>query len=294
MATAPGAARGANATPSTTAADSSETPSTPAPLLRLNNIEVLYDDVILVLRGLSLEVAEGSIVALLGANGAGKTTTLKAISGLLHIEDGEVTDGAIVFDGDEIQGTEAHLIVERGIFQVLEGRRVFEHLTVRENLAAGAYTRRDRRATETDLERVFDYFPVLADRHRQLAGHLSGGEQQMLALGRALMASPRMMLLDEPSLGLAPILVENIFAIIERINREEGTTILLVEQNARLALSVADFAYLMEGGRVVMEGRAKDLRNNEDVKEFYLGLGEGGRRSYRDVKHYRRRKRWLS
>ncbi len=289
MANPPPIAPTAPASPST-AADA----ATPPPLLRLNNIEVLYDDVILVLRGLSLEVAEGSIVALLGSNGAGKTTTLKAISGLLHIEDGEVADGTIVFDGEEIQGTEAHRIVEKGIFQVLEGRRVFEHLTVRENLAAGAYTRRDRRAAEADLERVFEYFPVLADRRRQLAGHLSGGEQQMLALGRALMASPRMMLLDEPSLGLAPILVENIFAIIERINREEGTTILLVEQNARLALSVAGFAYLMEGGRVVMEGSADELRDNEDVREFYLGLGEGGRRSYRDVKHYRRRKRWLS
>ena len=266
----------------------------PEPLLSLNNVEVLYDDVILVLRGLSLEVGEGRVAALLGSNGAGKTTTLKAISGLLHIEDGEVTDGTIVFDGEEIQGTDAHRIVERGIFQVLEGRRVFEHLTVRENLAAGAYTRRDRRAADADVERVFHYFPALADRRGQLAGNLSGGEQQMLAVGRALMASPRLMLLDEPSLGLAPILVESIFEIIERINREEGTTILLVEQNARLALSVADYGYVMEGGRVVLEGSADELRSNEDVKEFYLGLGETGRRSYRDVKHYRRRKRWLS
>ena len=264
------------------------------PLLRLNNIEVLYDDVILVLRGLSLEVGEGGIVALLGSNGAGKTTTLKAISGLLHIDDGEVTDGTIVFGGEEIQGTDPHRIVEKGIFQVLEGRRVFEHLTVRENLAAGAYTRRDRKAVAADMERVFDYFPALADRRRWTAGHLSGGEQQMLALGRALMASPRMMLLDEPSLGLAPLLVESIFEIIERINREEGTTILLVEQNARLALSVAGHGYVMEGGRVVLEGPAAELRANEDVKEFYLGLGETGRRSYREVKHYRRRKRWLS
>ena len=265
-----------------------------APLLRLNNIEVLYDDVILVLRGLSLEVREGGIAALLGSNGAGKTTTLKAISGLLYVEDGEVTDGTVVFDGEEIQGMDAHRIVEKGIFQVLEGRRVFEHLTVRENLAAGAYTRRDRRAAEADMDKVFHYFPALAERRRQLAGHLSGGEQQMVALGRALMASPRMMLLDEPSLGLAPILVENIFGIIRRINREEGTTILLVEQNARLALEVADYGYIMEGGRVVLEGSARELRTNEDVKEFYLGLGDGGRRSYRDVKHYRRRKRWLS
>ena len=266
----------------------------PDPLLRLNNIEVLYDDVILVLRGLSLEVAEGKIAALLGSNGAGKTTTLKAISGLLYVEDGEVTDGTIVFDGEEIQGMDAHRIVEKGIFQVLEGRRVFEHLTVRENLAAGAYTRRDRRAADADMDKVFHYFPALAERRRQLAGHLSGGEQQMVALGRALMASPRMMLLDEPSLGLAPILVESIFEIVQRINREEGTTILLVEQNARLALEVADYGYIMEGGRVVLEGSADELRTNEDVKEFYLGLGDAGRRSYRDVKHYRRRKRWLS
>ncbi len=271
-----------------------EQPADTDALLRLNNIEVLYDDVILVLRGLSLEVGEGKIAALLGSNGAGKTTTLKAISGLLYVEDGEVTDGTIVFDGEEIQGTDAHRIVEKGIFQVLEGRRVFEHLTVRENLAAGAYTRSDRRAADADVDKVFHYFPALAERRRQIAGHLSGGEQQMLALGRALMASPRMMLLDEPSLGLAPILVESIFEIIQRINRDEGTTILLVEQNARLALSVADYGYVMEGGRVVMEGTADELRTNEDVKEFYLGLGDAGRRSYRDVKHYRRRKRWLS
>ena len=268
--------------------------SNPPPLLSLNNIEVLYDDVILVLRGLSLEVGEGRIAALLGSNGAGKTTTLKAISGLLYVEDGEVTDGTIVFDGEEIQGTDAHRIVEKGIFQVLEGRRVFEHLTVRENLTAGAYTRRHRSAASADIDKVFHYFPALAERRRQIAGHLSGGEQQMLALGRALMASPRMMLLDEPSLGLAPILVESIFEIIQRINRDEGTTILLVEQNARLALSVADYGYVMEGGRVVLEGTADELRTNEDVKEFYLGLGDAGRRSYRDVKHYRRRKRWLS
>ena len=266
----------------------------PTPLLRLNNIEVLYDDVILVLRGLSLEVGQGKIAALLGSNGAGKTTTLKAISGLLYVEDGEVTDGTIIFDGEEIQGMDAHRIVEKGIFQVLEGRRVFEHLTVRENLAAGAYTRRDRKAADADMEKVFHYFPALAERRRQIAGHLSGGEQQMVALGRALMASPRMMLLDEPSLGLAPILVESIFEIVQRINREEGTTILLVEQNARLALEVADYGYIMEGGRVVLEGSAGELRANEDVKEFYLGLGDAGRRSYRDVKHYRRRKRWLS
>ncbi len=264
------------------------------PLLSLNNIEVLYDDVILVLRGLSLRVAEGQIAALLGSNGAGKTTTLKASSGLLYVEDGEVRDGTIVFDGEEIQGMDAHRIVEKGIFQVLEGRRVFEHLTVRENLLAGGYTRGTRRAVEAETDKVYHYFPALAERRGQLAGYLSGGEQQMLALGRALMASPRMMLLDEPSLGLAPRLVERIFETLQRINREEGTTILLVEQNARIALSVADYGYIMEGGRVVLEGDAEELSANEDVKEFYLGLGDGGRRSYRDVKHYRRRKRWLS
>ena len=265
------------------------------PLLRLNNVEVRYDDVILVLRGLSLEVADGGIAALLGSNGAGKTTTLRAISGLLHVEDGEVADGSIVFDGEEIHETPAHRIVEKGVFQVPEGRRVFEHLTVRENLLAGAHARRGRGvAVEAELERVFAYFPRLAERRRQTAGHLSGGEQQMLALGRALMARPRLMLLDEPSLGLAPILVESIFEIVQRINREEGVTILLVEQNARLALSVADYGYVMESGRVVLEGAAAELRANEDVKEFYLGLGDSGRRSYRDVKHYRRRKRWLS
>lgn len=263
-------------------------------LLELNSVEVLYDDVILVLRGLSLEVPEGHIVALLGSNGAGKTTTLKAISGLLKVEDGEVTDGSIRFDGHEIHGLPADRIVRRGIFQVVEGRHVFEHLTVHENLLAGAHTRGDRGGVPADLERVYGYFPRLAERKRQWAGYLSGGEQQMLALGRALMARPRLMLLDEPSLGLAPILVQEIFGIIRRINQEEGTTILLVEQNARLALSVADYGYVMESGRVVLEGPADELGKNEDVREFYLGLSEIGRRSYRDVKHYRRRKRWLS
>ncbi len=264
------------------------------PLLELNNVEVRYDDVILVLRGLSLAVPEGRIVALLGSNGAGKSTTLKAISGLLHVEDGEVSDGSIHFEGREIQGLPADRIVRMGIFQVVEGRRVFEHLTVQENLLAGAHTRADRGSLADDLERVYDYFPRLRERRRQDAGYLSGGEQQMLALGRALMARPRLMLLDEPSLGLAPRLVEAIFDIIRRINRDEGTTILLVEQNARIALSVADHAYVMENGRVVLDGTADELRGNEDVREFYLGLSEVGRRSYRDVKHYRRRKRWLS
>lgn len=263
-------------------------------LLELNNVEVLYDDVILVLRGLSLHVAEGKITTLLGPNGAGKTTTLKAISGLLRVEDGEVTSGTIRFDGQQIQRLDADRIVRRGIFQVIEGRRVFEHLTVRENLLAGAHTRRDRGGIASDIDRVYDYFPRLGERSRQEAGVLSGGEQQMLAVGRALMARPRMMLLDEPSLGLAPLLVRNIFEIIRRINREEGTTILLVEQNARLALSIADYGYVMEGGRIVLEGTTETLSGNEDVKEFYLGLSDVGRRSYRDVKHYRRRKRWLS
>ncbi len=265
-----------------------------APLLELNNVEVLYDDVILVLRGLSLAVSEGRISALLGSNGAGKTTTLKAISGLLEVEDGEVTDGTIRFAGEDIRGWSADRIVRQGIFQVVEGRRVFEHLTVQENLVAGAYTRRDRGAIPSDIDRVYGYFPRLAERRGQSAGYLSGGEQQMLALGRALMARPRMMLLDEPSLGLAPLLVRGIFDIIARINREEGTTILLVEQNARLALSIADYGYVMENGRVVLEGTAEELGGNEDVREFYLGLDDVGRRSYRDVKHYRRRKRWLS
>lgn len=262
--------------------------------LALNNVEVLYDDVILVLRGLSLQVEEGRIAALLGSNGAGKSTVLKAVSGLLHVEDGAVTDGSIVFDGEEIQAWSADRIVRRGIFQVMEGRRVFEHLSVQDNLLAGGHTRPKGASLAEDIDRVCEYFPRLGERRRQLAGHLSGGEQQMLALGRALMARPRLMLLDEPSLGLAPLLVESIFETLARINREEGTTILLVEQNARVALAVADYGYVMEGGRVVLEGTAEELKANEDVKEFYLGLSEVGRRSYRDVKHYRRRKRWLS
>lgn len=263
-------------------------------LLELTNVEVLYDDVILVLRGLSLRVEEGRIAALLGSNGAGKTTTLKAISGLLDVENGEVNDGSIRFDGQEIHGLPPDRIVRKGIFQVVEGRHVFEHLTVQENLLAGAHTRDDRQAVPEDIDRVYEYFPRLGQRRKQQAGYLSGGEQQMLALGRALMARPRLMLLDEPSLGLAPLLVQGIFEIIRRISEEEGTTILLVEQNARIALSIADYGYVMEAGRVVLEGSAEELRGNEDVREFYLGLSEIGRRSYRDVKHYRRRKRWLS
>jgi branched-chain amino acid transport system ATP-binding protein len=264
-------------------------------MLTLNNVEVIYDDVILVLKGMSLEVPKGQIVALLGSNGAGKSTTLKAISGLLKPEDGEVTDGEIVFEGEIIQHLDAAAIVQRGIFQVMEGRRVFEHLDVEQNLIAGSYTRRDRRHVHDDVEMVYDLFPALKARRRQSAGYLSGGEQQMLAIGRALMARPKLVMLDEPSLGLAPMLVREIFAIVKRINREQNTTILLVEQNARLALDVADYAYIMESGRIVLEGEPDALEENADVREFYLGLNEvGKRKSYRDVKHYKRRKRWLS
>jgi len=264
-------------------------------VLRLNNVEVIYSDVILVLKGLSLTVPEGQVVALLGANGAGKTTTLRAISGLLRAEEGRVADGTIELEGTRIEGRDPEAIVRMGIFQVMEGRRVFEGLTVEENLRVGAYTRRDGDAVRRDYETVYRYFPRLRERRRQLAGYLSGGEQQMLVIGRALMARPRLMLLDEPSLGLAPLLVKEIFEIIRRLNREERLTILLVEQNANVALGIADYGYIMESGRVVLDGPAARLRENEDVKEFYLGLTEmGTRKSYRDVKHYKRRKRWLS
>ena len=264
-------------------------------MLSLNNIEVIYNDVILVLKGMSLEVPQGKIVALLGSNGAGKSTTLKAISGLLKPEDGEVTDGEIVFENENIHELDAADVVKRGIFQVMEGRRVFEHLDVEQNLVAGSYTRKDRANVKQDIEVVYDYFPRLRERKRQTAGYLSGGEQQMLAIGRALMAKPKLIMLDEPSLGLAPLLVQDIFGIIKRINEEQGTTILLVEQNARIALGVADYAYIMENGRIVLDGDPESLTNNADVREFYLGLNEvGTRKSYRDVKHYKRRKRWLS
>lgn len=264
-------------------------------LLVLNNIEVIYDDIILVLKGMSIEVPEGKIVAVLGSNGAGKSTTLKAISGLLKPEDGEVTDGEILYDGNPIHNREPSEIVRKGIFQVMEGRRIFEHLTVQENLRAGGYTVSDRGVVWERIDLVYEYFPRLKERYNQVAGFLSGGEQQMLAIGRALMAEPRLMLLDEPSLGLAPLLVRDIFDIINRINKEQGTTILLVEQNANIAMSIADFAYIMENGRVVLDGTPEELANNADVREFYLGLTEvGKRKSYRDVKHYKRRKRWLS
>ena len=265
------------------------------PILALNNVEVIYDDVILVLKGMSLEVYDGQIVALLGANGAGKSTTLKAISGLLKGEEGEVTDGSISFLGQPIDDIDPEKRVSMGIFQVMEGRRVFDDLNVDENLYAGAHTRKGRAEVKKDMEMVFDYFPRLIERRHTLAGYLSGGEQQMLAIGRALMARPKLMLLDEPSLGLAPLLVKEIFGIIDRINKEEGTTILLVEQNARIALSIADYGYIMENGKIVLDDPVDKLKENEDVKEFYLGLSKvGDKKSYRDVKHYRRRKRWIS
>lgn len=268
---------------------------TAKPLLTLNNIEVIYNDVILVLKGLSVRVDDGNIVALLGANGAGKSTTLKAISGLLKPEDGEVTDGSIVFGEQEIHHRDAAEIVRMGIFQVMEGRRVFEHLTVEENLRAGGYTVREKHIAGERMALVYEYFPRLKERRNQISGFLSGGEQQMLAIGRALMAQPRLILLDEPSLGLAPLLVQEIFHIIRRINQEVGTTILLVEQNASIALNISHYAYIMENGRVVLDGTPEELKANADVREFYLGLTDvGKRKSYRDVKHYKRRKRWLS
>jgi branched-chain amino acid transport system ATP-binding protein len=280
----------------TSAAPQGEAPVdvTGAPLLELNNIEVIYDEVILVLRGLSMAVAEGSVVALLGSNGAGKSTTLKAISGLLPSEDGEVSDGDIRYRSRSITHDDPADIVKAGVSQVMEGRRVFEHLTVHENLLAGAYTRTKRSEVAEDLELVYSYFPKLKDRTQQTSGYLSGGEQQMLAIGRALMAKPQLLMLDEPSLGLAPLLVEEIFDIIRRLNTDLGVTVLLVEQNANRALGIATHAYIMESGRIVLEGPAKELATNPDVQEFYLGMTEGGgRRSYRDIKHYKRRKRWL-
>ncbi len=265
------------------------------PILAVNNIEVVYNHVVLVLKGMSLRVGRGAIVALLGSNGAGKSTTLKAISGFLPLEDGEISDGRIEFEGRDLAGLQPHHIVKQGIFQVMEGRHIFEDLTVEENLSCGAYIRRDRKAVARDLDKCFTYFPVLKKRLKQTAGYLSGGEQQMLAISRALLARPKLMMLDEPSLGLAPILVEEIFAIIKEINQKEGTTILLVEQNAQVALAVSSYGYIMENGRVVLDGPVERLLADQDVQEFYLGLGRGGaRKSYRDVKHYKRRKRWLS
>ncbi len=262
-------------------------------LLTVDNLEVIYNDVILVLKGLSLKVRQGGITALLGPNGAGKTTTLKAVSGLIRTEDGEITDGAVIYDGKPIHKALPERIVRSGIFQVMEGRRVFEDLSVEENLRCGGFTR-PKSEYAASLHRVYEYFPRLLERRKQLAGYLSGGEQQMLAIGRALMAKPKLLLLDEPSLGLAPLLVEEIFTIVQRVNQEEGVTILLVEQNARAALSISQQGYILENGRIVMDGSSEALLNNPDVQEFYLGLGHGGKKhSYRDVKHYRRRKRWL-
>ncbi len=279
---------------STTAAGQRANAPAGSALLELNNIEVIYDEVILVLRGLSMAVPEGSIVALLGSNGAGKSTTLKAISGLLPSEDGEVSDGDIQYQGRSITRDDPADIVKAGICQVMEGRRVFEHLNVHENLLAGAYTRRRGADVRDDLDLVYGYFPRLKDRRNQTSGYLSGGEQQMLAIGRALMAKPRLLMLDEPSLGLAPLLVEEIFGIVERLNTELGATVLLVEQNASRALSIASHGYIMEQGRIVLEGKASELATNPDVQEFYLGLTEGGgRKNYRNIKHYKRRKRWL-
>ncbi len=264
------------------------------PLLQISNIEVIYDHVILVLRGVSLTIPKGGIVALLGANGAGKSTTLKAISGLLKSERGEVTKGSIEYEGKSVNGTSASKLVSRGLIQVMEGRHCFEHLSVEENLLTGAYTRRDgNAAVNRDLELVYSYFPRLEERRGSLAGYISGGEQQMTAIGRALMARPSLILLDEPSMGLAPQLVEEIFGIVTRLNEDEGVTFLLAEQNTNMALRYAHYGYILESGRVVLDGDAKSLRENEDVKEFYLGLSSGARKSYRDVKHYRRRKRWL-
>jgi branched-chain amino acid transport system ATP-binding protein len=263
-------------------------------MLRLNNIEVAYLNVIRVLHGVSLEVADGSIIALLGANGAGKSTTLKAISGLLRVEEGEVTNGTIEWNGDNITRKTAEEIGKLGIIQALEGRHVFDHLTTEENMLVGAFHRSDRRAVKRDLDMVYNYFPQLAELKHNIGGYLSGGEQQMLVIGRAMMSTPKLMMLDEPSLGLAPILVEQIYNIIQRFNAEQHSSVLLVEQNVRIALSIAHHGYVMENGRVVLDGTADFLKNNEDVKEFYMGLSAmGTKKSYRQVKHYKRRKRWL-
>jgi len=267
----------------------------PAAILSLNNIEVVYDRVILVLKGVSLSVPGGGIVALLGANGAGKTTTLKAISNLLRSERGEVTKGSIVFDGAEVQSLSPNDLVRRGCIQVMQGRYCFGHLTVEENLLTGAFTRREGAAAiRADLEKVYAYFPRLRERRQSLAGYTSGGEQQMCAIGRALMSHPKMILLDEPSMGLAPQIVEEIFSIMKNLNQSERVSFLLAEQNTHLALKYAGYGYILENGRVVLDGTATALAENEDVKEFYLGIAEGRRKSFREGKHYKRRKRWLA
>ncbi|TXI76001.1 MAG: ABC transporter ATP-binding protein [Dechloromonas sp.] len=263
--------------------------------LSVNNIEVIYNHVILVLKGVSFTVPEGSIVALLGGNGAGKTTTLRAVSNLLHGERGEVTKGSIELKGERVESLTPADLVHRGVVQVMEGRHCFGHLTIEENLLTGAYTRTDgKAAVQESLEKVYNFFPRLKTRRTSQAAYTSGGEQQMCAIGRALMANPKMVLLDEPSMGLAPQIVEEVFTIVKELNEKEKVTFVLAEQNTSIALRYADFGYILENGRVVMEGSAADLRDNEDVKEFYLGLSSSGRKSFREVKHYRRRKRWLS
>jgi branched-chain amino acid transport system ATP-binding protein len=264
-------------------------------ILAINNIEVIYDHVILVLKGVSLNVPKKGIVAILGANGAGKTTTLKAISNLLHAERGEVSKGSIIFDGKQIEDLSPNELVRQGCIQVMEGRHCFAHLTIEENLLTGAFTRKDGRAAiKRDMERVYAYFPRLRERRNSLAGYTSGGEQQMCAVGRALMSRPELILLDEPSMGLAPQIVEEIFDIVRDLNAKEGVTFLLAEQNTNMALKYAQYGYILENGRIVLDGDAKSLRDNEDVKEFYLGVSGAGRKSFRDVKHYKRRKRWLA
>ena len=262
-------------------------------ILVVNNIEVVYSHVILVLKGVSLNVKKGGITALLGGNGAGKSTTLKSISNLLSSERGEVTKGSVTFENEDIHDLDPSQLVKKGVIQVMEGRHCFEHLTVEENLLTGAYTRTSSKEVKEDLERVYNYFPRLRDRRTSQAGYTSGGEQQMIAIGRALMAKPTMILLDEPSMGLAPQLVKQIFEIVAEINKKEGVTILLAEQNTNVALKYAEYAYILENGRVVMEGSAESMRDNEDVKEFYLGISGEGKKSYKDIKQYRRRKRWL-
>ena len=280
---------------STRMPDGGELAVAAAPILSVNNIEVVYDHVILVLKGVSLEVPKGEIVALLGANGAGKSTTLKAISNLLSAERGEVTKGAIVLEGTEVHALTPNELVQRGCIQVMEGRHCFAHLSVEENLLTGAYTRRDgKSAIRRDLDLVYSYFPRLRERRSSIAGYISGGEQQMCAIGRALMSRPKMILLDEPSMGLAPQLVEEIFEIVGDLNSSEGVSFLLAEQNTNMALKYARYGYVLENGRVVLDGEARALLENEDVKEFYLGMAEGRRRSFREGKHYRRRKRWLA
>ena len=264
-------------------------------MLKVNNIEVAYMGVIRVLHGISLEVGDGKIVALIGANGGGKTTTLKSISGLLKTEQGQILSGNVWFDDKRLDRYGPEQIARMGISQVMEGRRTLEHLTVEENLMVGAYPRKDRAGVKRDLERVFEYFPRVKEYRKRTSGYLSGGEQQMMVIGRALMADPRLMLLDEPSLGLAPLAVQSIYEIIQQINKDRGLSMLIVEQNVKAALAIADYGYVMENGRIVLDGPADKLRDNEDVKEFYMGVSSSGaRKNYREIKHYRRRKRWLS